>query len=414
MAEGKVQRAGLVATNSIRGGTNRSALDHIVKDGAMFDAWSDEPWVVDGAAVRVSLICFAHKDAELAASLDGKDTDRINTDLTAGALDLTQAVPLSTNTGVAFQGDIKRGPFDISGDQAREWLRLPANPNGRPNSDVLKLWVNGMDLTRRPSGKWIIDFGWTMSEGDAALYEEPFAHIAKHVKPVRQQNREKASREFWFRHWNPRPAMRAALDGLSRYIVTPRVAKHRLFVWRDSRVCPDSAVIVIARDDDTTFGILHSRFHEVWSLRLCTWLGVGNDPRYTPTTTFATFPFPEGLTPDVPAAAYANDPRAAAITEAARRLVELRDRWLNPPEWVEWIDEPVPAYPKRPIPTATADLEKLKRRTLTNLYNQRPQWLANAHATLDTAVAAAYGWPTDISDQDALRELLELNLLGRA
>ena len=164
---------------------------------------------------------------------------------------------------------------------------------------------------------------------------------------------------------------------------------------------------VIARDDDTTFGILHSRFHEAWSLRLGT--SLEDRPRYTPTTTFATFPFPEGLTPDVPAAAYADDPRATAIADAARRLVELRDRWLNPPEWVEWIDEPAPGYPKRPVPTADADLQQLKRRTLTNLYNQRPQWLANAHATLDTAVANAYAWLADISDEDALRELLDLN-----
>ena len=112
----------------------------------------------------------------------------------------------------------------------------------------------------------------------------------------------------------------------------------------------------------------------------------------------------------IPAADYAGDPRAVAIAEAARRLVELRDRWLNPPEWVDWIDEPVPGYPKRPVPTADADLEQLKKRTLTNLYNQRPQWLANAHADLDAAVATAYGWPTDISDEDALRELLAINL----
>ena len=408
VAEGKVQRAGLVATNSIRGGTNRSALDRIVKDGSIFDAWSDEPWVVEGAAVRVSLICFAHKDAELPASLDGKDTDRINTDLTAGTLDLTQAGPLSASTGAAFQGDIKRGPFDVPGDLAREWLGLPSNPNGRPNADVLRPWVNGMDLTRRPAGKWIVDFGFSMSESESALYEAPFAHIEKHVKPIRQRNREKASREFWFRHWNPRPAMWAAVGGLSRYIATPRVAKHRLFVWCDARICPDTRVVVIARDDDTTLGILHSRFHQAWSLRLCSWHGVGNDPTYNPTTIFQTFPFPEGLTPDVPAADYASDPRAAAIAEAAHRLVELRDRWLNPPEWVDWIDEPVPGYPKRPVPTATADLEQLKRRTLTNLYNQRPQWLANAHADLDAAVADAYGWDADISHEDALRELLNL------
>ena len=170
---------------------------------------------------------------------------------------------------------------------------------------------------------------------------------------------------------------------------------------------------IFARDDYTTFGILHSRFHEAWSLKLCSWHGVGNDPTYNPTTIFQTFPFPDGLTPDIPAAEYANDPRAIAIASAARRLVELRDRWLNPPEWVEWVDEPVAGYPERPVPTAIAPLKELRRRTLTNLYNERPQWLVDAHAELDAAVAAAYAWKVDISDDDALHELLRLNLTGR-
>ena len=202
--------------------------------------------------------------------------------------------------------------------------------------------------------------------------------------------------------------MRQALKGLSRYIATTRHSKHRLFVWCDARTCPDSAITVIARDDDTTFGILHSRFHELWSLRMGT--SLEDRPRYTPTTTFQTFPFPEGLTPDTPAAEYANDPRAIAIAQAARRLVELRDRWLNPPEWVEWVDEPVAGYPKQPVPTDIAPLKELGRRTLTNLYNERPQWLVDAHVTLDVAVAAAYGWDVKISDNDALRELLHHNL----
>ena len=118
-----------------------------------------------------------------------------------------------------------------------------------------------------------------------------------------------------------------------------------------------------------TFGILHSRFHEAWSLRLGTWLGKGNDPRYTPTTTFETFPFPEGLSPLVPADEYTGDPRAAAIARAARRLAGLRERWLNPPEWVEWVAEPAPGYPKRPVPRDEAAARALKARTLTNLYN---------------------------------------------
>ena len=161
-----------------------------------------------------------------------------------------------------------------------------------------------------------------------------------------------------------------------------------------------------------TFGILHSRFHEAWSLRLGTWLGKGNDPRYTPTTTFETFPFPEGLSPDVPASDYADDPRATAIAEAARRLVSLRDRWLNPPEWVEWVNEPVSGYPKRPVARDEAAEKALKKRTLTHLYNARTQWLADAHAALDAAVAAAYGWPADISHDAALQQLLALNLAG--
>ena len=198
-----------------------------------------------------------------------------------------------------------------------------------------------------------------------------------------------------------------ALEGMSRYIATPCVAKHRLFAWYDARICPDHALIAFARDDDTTFGILHSRFHEIWSLRLGT--SLEDRPRYTPTTTFEPFPFPAGLTPNVPAADYAGDPRASAIADAARRLVELRGRWLNPPEWVEWINEPVPGFPKRPVPRNEAAAKALKKRTLTNLYNARPQWLADAHAALDAAVASAYGWPTDISDDDGLRELLRLN-----
>ena len=248
-----------------------------------------------------------------------------------------------------------------------------------------------------------------MSAGDAALYEEPFRWVQEHVWPRWDKQREAGRRDQWWLHHRPRPNMRAALDGLARYIVTPRVAKYRLFVWLDARVCPDSATIAIARDDDTTFGILHSRFHEIWSLRVGTWLGKGNDPRYTPTTTFATFPFPPGLAPDVPATQHASDPRAMAIALAARRLVELRDRWLNPPEWVEWIDEAVPGYPKRPVPRDQKTAKALKKRTLTNLYNTRPQWLTDAHQALDLAVAAAYGWSADISDDDIPRELLALN-----
>jgi type II restriction/modification system DNA methylase subunit YeeA len=200
-----------------------------------------------------------------------------------------------------------------------------------------------------------------------------------------------------------------AMGDLTRYLATPRVAKHRVFAWVDKLIIPDCQLIVTTRDDDVSFGILQSRVHEVWALGLCTWLGVGNDPRYTPSTTFETFPFPERLTPDLPAAEYADDPRAVAIAAASRRLNELREAWLNPPDLVERVSEVVPGFPDRMIPVSPKAAAILKKRTLTNLYNERPVWLDNAHRALDAAVAAAYGWPANISDEDALARLLDLN-----
>ena len=246
VGRGASTRVGLVATNSIRGGANRRALETATEGRPIFDAWSDEPWVIDGAAVRVSLVCFAKADDALAPErrLDGGTVDEIYMDLTAArrgqaGVDLTKARCLARNAGVAFMGHAKGGPFDISGDLAREWLRLPANPNGRTNADVLKPWMNGMDLTKRPAGKWIVDFGWTMSESDAALYEEPFRWVQDRVYPMRQRNPREARRKYWYRHMDPPQSMWRALDGLSRYVATARVAKHRLFAWCDTRICPD-------------------------------------------------------------------------------------------------------------------------------------------------------------------------------
>ncbi len=178
------------------------------------------------------------------------------------------------------------------------------------SADVLRPWRNGMDVTRRPADRWIVDFDRDMVHKEAALYKAPYRHAQEHVYPMRQCSRCESCRERWWRHVEPRQGMRRGPRGLSRYIATPTVAKHRLFVRLDARICPDHRLIVIARDDDTTFGILHSRFHEAWSLRLGT--SLEDRPRYTPTTTFETFPFPDGLSPLVPAEEYADDPRSAA------------------------------------------------------------------------------------------------------
>ena len=141
---------------------------------------------------------------------------------------------------------------------------------------------------------------------------------------------------------------------------------------------------------------------------------MGNDPTYNAESCFETFPFPEGLTPDIPAADYADDPRAQAIATAAARLNELRENWLNPPDLVVREPEVVPGYPDRILPRDEGAARELKKRTLTNLYNARPQWLANAHAALDEAVADAYGWGDDwragrLTDDEILARLFRLN-----
>ena len=313
--------------------------------------------------------------------------------------------PLNTieqNVEVAYMATTKGGAFDIPGALARAMMNVP-NPHGRPNADVVKPWANGLDVTRRSRDMWIIDFGTDMDEATAALYECPFGYLVEHVKAKRQENRREAYSRYWWRFVEPRPAMRTRLAPLARFVATPTVAKHRLFVWMQRATCPDHQLIVVTRDDDATFGILHSRFHEAWALRMGT--SLEDRPRYTPTSTFETFPFPVGLTPAdtagpteiletgivLPAVAPERRTVPLAIAEAAHRLNALRENWLNPPEWVERVPEVVPRYPDRIIPKPEHAAE-IKKRTLTNLYNARPAWLDNAHKALDAAVAAAYGW----------------------
>ncbi len=427
---GKARAAGLVATNSIRGGSNRKVLQRITETGDIFNAWSDEPWINEGAAVRVSLISFGRMGDRPAARLDGQPVTAVHADLTAMvfgaeklAADLTHAKRLAENKGACIRGLAKVGRFDIPGDLARQWLKQP-NPNGCSNIDVLTPWVNGMDVTRRPSDTWLVDYGNQFSQADAALYEKPFQYVLKHVKSERERQRDQKRKLYWWRLGRSGAEIRTALAPLFRYIATPMVAKYRLFVWLDRCIFSDQQLIVIARADDTTFGILHSRFHELWSLRMGT--SLEDRPRYTPTTTFETFPFPEGLTPTetagstetlpsgviIPSVEPAIRARAEPIAEAAHRLDSLRRTWLNPPEWVDIVPEVVPGYPDRIIPKPEHE-QALKKRTLTNLYNERPAWLDQAHKALDAAVAAAYGWAdysAERPDDEILSRLLALNL----
>jgi type II restriction/modification system DNA methylase subunit YeeA len=415
MIAGGLNRAGLVSTNSIRGGANREVLKPIVEHGRIFEAWSDEGWTVDGAAVRVSLVSFDARTDQL-AKLDGRAVGSILADLTANGsgIDLTKALKIPQNAGVCFEGFRKYGPLDVTGDVARAWLAAPLNVNGLPNSKVLSPYLGGRDIAERNCDVWVIDFFGFNEANDAAHFEKPFEYALTNAKPYRDGVRDRQRREKWWQFGRTGSSLRTALQPLTRMIVTARVSKYRLFKWVELGVRPSDATNAIARDDDTSFGILHSTFHELWSLRMGTFLGVGNDPRYTPSTTFETFPFPEGLTPNIPAADYAADPRAIAIATAAARLNELRENWLNPADLIVREPEVVPGYPDRILPRDEAAAVELKKRTLTNLYNARPAWLDNAHKALDEAVAEAYGWGDDwrsgaLTEDEILARLFRLN-----
>jgi hypothetical protein len=415
--DGKTKRAGLLATQGIRGGANRDVLLRIKETGDIFFAESDRNWILDGANVHISFVGF-DDGKQMIRLLNGSEVRQINANLSSAA-DIATASPLAANSSVGFMGDTKVGAFDLEEAEGVAMLWAPLNANGTPNSDVVIPWVNGLDVTRRNRSCWIVDFGIGVSDQKAAIYELPFELVRKRVRPYRAtaKSGDRTGVPWWL-HQRPRPEMRATIGPLSRFLMTPTVSKHRLFVWADSPTLPDHQLIVFGRSDDYFFGILHSRLHEVWGLALGTRLETR--PRYTPTTCFETFPLP------TPTAA-----QQVAVADAAKELDTLRTNWLNPRDWTKTdvleflgsVNGPWHRYLHdanacgvgrvrypRTIAKDATYAAKLKARTLTNLYNELPTWLKNVHRKLDEAVFAAYGWPADLSDEETLARLLELNL----
>ena len=138
----RVNRAGLLATQGIRGGANRNVLERIQQTGNIFWAHSDRQWKLPGAIVHVSMVAF-DKGQELTLVLDEQSVTTINPDLTTDS-NTASAQRLKENEGICFMGTTKVGAFDIDAETARKMLSAPLNPNGRPNSDVVKPWVNAL------------------------------------------------------------------------------------------------------------------------------------------------------------------------------------------------------------------------------------------------------------------------------
>lgn len=452
----KCGRAGLLATQAIRGGANREVLKRIKATGDIFFAVSDRDWILAGASVHVSMVGF-DDGSERSKVLDGRSVTQIHANLSANA-DITSAKALPGQGDFWAYGSQQKAPFDIAEELALEMLRSP-NPNGSANSDVVRPSFNGAQLLRRTKLSWVIDYGLEKRIDRAALYERPFAYAKDEIFPLRKNHREPVQKNLWWMHARPSPSYRDFATRNARLLLTPTVSKFRVFALVDAVEIPDHQLIVFRSADYHFFGVLHSRHHEIWSRAQATQVRERESGlRYTPKVCFETFPFPFALqeplpqgesTPQSEAEAahhfFAKEPPAlygeaahrAAIAAAAKELNDLRERWLNPPEWTRTVTLEFPGtvggpwsrfidaktvnatgvgtvrYPRLEPRDATCAAE-LKKRTLTALYNERPAWLDHAHRKLDAAVAAAYGWPADLSDEQILERLLALNLARAA
>jgi hypothetical protein len=414
---GTTKRAGLLATQSIRGGVNRAILDQIKATGDIFFAESDRDWILDGASVHVSMV--GYDDAsEQTKLLDGQSVSDIASNLSS-SVNVNSARRLNAQQCFHIEGVKKGATFQLDEQNAIAMISEP-NPHGRSNSDIIRPYINGADLNSNVAPEWLVYFPSNSTECEAALYEKPFAYVREHVYPKYGSRR----RRWWILE-RPRPEFASINTNQARYLGTVKHSPYRLFVWVPTVVLLSNAIEVFATENDYVFGVLQSSIHERWARAP----GMGTQVReresgfrYTPTTCFETFPFPEST-----------DAQSEAIADAARELDRLRNNWLNPPEWTKTevlefagsIDGPwrryidaasadklgigTVTYP-RVVPKDEECAKHLKKRTLTNLYNDRPTWLDLVHKKLDAAVFEAYGWDSAMSDDDLLAALLALNL----
>lgn len=222
----------------------------------IFEAQHNLPWVIEGAAVAVSIVCFAPENDRSAASsiLDGRRVRAIRSDLRDADLpfDLRNLRRLEENRRIAFQGvklvgrradddeeqDEEEKGFVIDHATANRLLNAGGNPNGRPNSDVIRRYWSGDEALGRPRDRFVIDFGSAATESEAQGYAAPYAHLDKIVRNRRQGNREGRAARRWWLHQRPWPGMRLAIGGLERFLVTVEVAKHRFFRWAPADVLP--------------------------------------------------------------------------------------------------------------------------------------------------------------------------------
>jgi len=360
-------RAGLVGTNTISQGRSRTAsLDYIAQNGGhIHTAISSQPWFGE-SKVHVSIVNWS-KERPRKYRLDNSQVLQINSSLKSN-LDVTKAVRLAANRETCFEGVKPYGKgFIVTQGMVIAWVKADSR-----NRNVLKPLLDATSLTNRVNGqpeRWIIDFNHMELE-EAISYHLPFAHVKQFVKPERELNRVERTRNYWWRFERLRPAMREAIFITGTYFAVPRVSKWSIFTVGQFDQLPDTSINVVAASDFYVLGILTSRVHRNWFRAQCSTLKA--DTRYTPSTCFETFPFPQKLSRSL----------AQEIRGTMEDLNLYRTQTMETHQW-----------------------------GITKLYNalaaEPSSRLYKLHQILDRLVMQAYGFePGD----DLLEGLLALNL----
>ena len=405
--EGQAERFGFITTNSVTMTFNRRVVEHHLDAEpplAIAFAVPDHPWVdaTLGAAVRVAMTVGVPGPAdgelvEVVRERRGDDDDAravdlailqgtIHADLSIGA-DVSGAEPLRANNGLSFMGLIPLGTgFRLDADDAR---RLGYDPKALP--PAIRRYKTGGDVSRSKPDRLLIDFFG--SDVDEARSEHPslYQHLIDEVKPFRDNQKRKSYREKWWLHAEARPELRAALDGLDRFVATVETSKHRYFVFLDAEVLPDQKLRVVAHDDAYALGVLSSRFHVVWALSAGGNLGKGNDPVYNGSRIFDPFPFP-------------------VSTDAQRETIRQLAERLDAHRWRVQAEHPTLTLTGLyNALNAVRDGREMSKKERTDYERGQVAILRETHDALDAAVAEAYGWPVSLSDQQILVRLVALN-----
>lgn len=404
VAAGTTIRAGLITTNSIRQAINRSVVRTAQENGvSVIYAIPDHPWVDDvGAAdVTVSITVLAADSGHAArrAEVDSQGqvvaeitAQRLNADLSAH-VDVATAseAPLRANQGLAANGFLVYGRgFVLTREEAQRLI------DGDPrNGHVIRPLRNGRDLNARSRDLFVIDFG-LRGEPEARQYPALYDIVRSRVKPYRDTVNDAGRREKWWLFGRTNEALRAALQGIPRYLGTSYVSKHRIFTFLDTRIAAEDTVVCVALADDFSHGVLSSRIHATWALAAGSRLGVGNDPRYNKTKCFDAFPFPtvnsDLRTKIGEAAAAIEEHRRAASGRDARNTLTAQH---NVVEKLRSGEELTPAE-RRVHDSAACGV-------LRDLLDQ-----------LDSLVAEAYGLTWPLGSDAILAKLVELHNERRA